>query len=512
MNVQSAWLKRAALFYPNDVALIFNQRKRTFKELNDRVNRLSNGLADLGVKKGDRVAFLEGNSDYFIEIRYGLQKRGFVEVPMESRLAPNEVVYRILNCEAETLIFNHRFENVVKEIGPKLKTVKTFVCLEGDSEGAINYEDLIKKSSPEEPGFLVEGDDLQTIRYTSGTTGEPKAVRRTYKNNMAIAMYLMVESRITRADRILHVLPLTHMTFLYAGPAFRMGACQVVLDKSDPETVLKTIQQEKITLINMVPTLIYNLVNYPKVRDFDISSVRGIHYAASPIHPKTLRAAITLFGKIFVQYYGLTEAAGYCTILREDEHVDELHFGKSRLASCGRPNSVLVRIVKEDDSDTKPGEIGEILLKGDTVVSGYWRNPELTKKRIVNGWLHTGDIGMVDEDGFIYVLDRKDEMIITGGFNVYPREVEEAIVSHPAVGEVGVVGIPDERWGEAVKAFIVPKQGARVTEKEIIEHCAKNVTSYKKPKSVEFVESLPRTPTGKILRRKLREKIVGDGI
>jgi long-chain acyl-CoA synthetase len=513
MDFQSVWLRRAASFFSDDTALVFGDRRKSFKEVNDRVSRLSNALADLGIKKGDRVAFLERNSDHFIEIRYALQKRGFVEVPLETRAAPQEHIFRILNAGAETLIFNDRFHDIVKDIRPELKGLKNLICLEGEGKpiAAISYEDLIEQSSPSEPGVLVEADDLQSIRYTSGTTGTPKSVMRTYRNSMAIAMYLLFETGMSRNDRILHVLPLDHMTFLYTGPAFKLGACQVILDKTDPESILGTIEKEEITLTSLVPTLIYRLVNTPKVTDYDLSSLRSIHYAGSCIPSKTLRDTLALFGPIFVQYYGLTECAGYVTVLRAEEHIVEQDSNRqTRLASCGRPNSVLVRIVKEDGSEARPGEKGEILLKGSSVTTGYWNDPKRNKEKIVDGWLHTGDMATTDDEGFIYILDRKDDMIVTGGFNVYPMEVENVIADHPSVEEVGVVGIPDEKWGEAVKAFVVLKSGKRAREKEIIEHCtksAKNLASYKKPKSVEFVDSLPKTPTGKTLRRKLREMV-----
>jgi len=503
-------LDRNARRFPKKEAFVFQEKRITYRQFREKVLRLTNSLLALGIKKGDRIAILMENRLEYPELYFVCAKGGFLAVPLNWRLMGRELSYIINNAQASILIFEENYLKVVESIRHELNSVKNYVGIGGNfSEGIINYEDLLEKGVSEEPDQEVEEEDVVAIFYTSGTTGRPKGVMHTHRNLLFWANEISLVQRLTPNDITLHVTPFFHiapvwpmLTHLY------MGGGNVILNRFDPQKVLETIQKERITNCNLVVTMIIELLNFPRLKDYDLSSLHTIMYAGSPMPRAVLEKAIKTFGNIFFQFYGLTEAVPVTYLPKEDHVLEENEERRKRLDSCGRetPN-VWARVVNERGEDVRPGEVGEIIVrKNGNVMKGYWKDEEATREAIRDEWLYTGDLATIDEEGYIYIVDRKKDMIISGGENIYPREIEEIIYTHPAVAEVAVIGVPHEKWGETPKAIVMLKDGMEATEEEIIQLCKDNLASYKKPTSVEFVDSLPRTSIGKIAKRELKER------
>ncbi len=498
---------RAAKQYPDNICVVEGTKRITFREVDERANRLANALFGLGLKKGDRVAILMGNSWRCVEVDVAVAKAGLVRVGLNARLAAKDHVEMINETEAQVFIVGPEYVEHVGGMVPELTTVKHVVLTEGSVPGWTSYDGLVANASSSQPNVDIVEDDLYSFQYTSGTTGRPRAGMHSHGGQLASIYFHLVDLEIRDTDAILHVAPMTHSAGVFFLPHYARGARQVVLKHFDPQTVLETIEKEKVTFVVLVPTMIYMLLAEPNIKSYDLSSLRTILYAASPMSVEKLKEAIAIFGPIFQQGYGMTECFPPVTQLLKHEHVIDGPPEKvRRLGSCGRPAiGVEVRVVDENDSDVKPGEVGQIICRSANMMKGYFKRPEDTAKTIRNGWLYTRDLATVDEGGYLYIVDRLDDMIISGGFNIFPREVEEVIYAHPAVYEVAVIGIPHEKWGEAVKAVVAMKPGASATEQEIIDFCSGHLTRFKKPQSVDFVDALPKNPTGKILRRVLRE-------
>jgi long-chain acyl-CoA synthetase len=499
-----------AKVHPNRIAIVFEGKRLTYQQADARSNRVANGLNCLPGKKGDRVAVLLTNSIEAAEVVICIAKSNSAMVTINARHTPQEHAYVINDSEAETVIFGEEFWDIIEETRTEARGIKHLVCVGRKGPGVRDYEEWLSEQSSSEPPEEVSPDDFERIVYTSGTTGRPKGAVSTYQIFQARLRNLLanLDEAIHPEDVNLNVGPLTHAAGLVMNAYYMKGAMNIILRRFDPELVLKTIQEEKATHLLLIPTMIVMLVNHPGIRKYDLSSLKGIYYGTSPMSAEKLREAIALFGRIFRQNYGLSEAPQPICVLRTEDHiVDGTEEEVRRLASAGRPVlGVEVRVVGENGEDVPPGEIGEILIRSDTLMKEYWKLPEATAEALRGGYLHTGDMATVDERGYIYIVDRKHNMIISGGYNIYPREVEETINKHPSVLDAAVIGIPDEVWGESVRAFVVLKEGQKATEEEIIEICRRNLASYKKPKSVEFVHELPRNPYGKILYNALKEK------
>ena len=492
----------------DELAVKFEGDSFTFEELLARVYRLVNGLKDLGIQKGDRIAILSQNCHQYRELFWAVALGGFMIVPINYRLAAREIAYILNDSGAKALLLSDEYSILVDSIKQELKTVKHFLGIATKGEYLLDYEELLRGSATRPPTSLPPPDDLVWLLYTSGTTGLPKGAMHTHRSVTALIDAAVGSFAIDEETRSLVVTPF----YALSGSGWDaicscMGSMTVIHRNFNPVDVLETIQNERITDVHLVPVMINFIVNCPDFNNFDISSLKRITYGASPMPPELMKRAIEKIGPIFIQDLGCAEG-GLITVLFEPDHIVEGPKEKTRrLASCGKGLPDLdVRVLNEHGEDVKPGEVGELTVKGDTVMKGYWNMPEATADVLKDGRLRTGDLATVDEDGFIYIVDRKKDMIISGGLNIYPREIEDILFEHPAVLEAAVIGVPDEKWGESVKALVVLKPGASCDEDELIAHCKDNLGSYKKPKSVEFVDSLPRNPSGKVLKRVLREK------
>jgi acyl-CoA synthetase (AMP-forming)/AMP-acid ligase II len=505
-------LTRSALWFRDRTAVIYEDTRLTYQEFNQRVNRLTNALLSLGVKKGDRVALLSPNCHQLLEGAYACYKGGFVEVPLNARLSIPELTHMLNNSESGALILGKEFIEGIQDARSDIGTVRHYITLSRTPPSMIDYESLLQDAPFSEPFVDMEVglDDIASLNYTSGTSGTLKAAMLSHRNRICHAKKQLLVPGIDIDEKsvMCHVGPVTHASAGMILPMIWRGGCNLILGGFDIERLLNTIEKERVTHLLLVPTMINFIMAYPNLKRYDLSSIRTINYGASPMAVERIKEAIDIFGPVLIQVYGLTETSAQVTYLSKEDHlINDDPIKLKRLASAGIPClECEVRVVNEKGEDVGPGEVGEIIERGDDTMLGYWKDPELTARTLRNGWVHTKDMAKMDEDGYIYIVDRKGDMIISGGFNIYPSEVENALYEHPAVFEASVIGVPDEVWGESVKAIIVLRKGMSATADELIGHCKKRLASYKKPKSVDFIEELPKNPYGKILRRKLREK------
>ena len=502
-------LNKVVQRYADREVLVFQDSRFTAKQFVDRVYRLGNALLGLGLKKGDRVALLLNNSNFSAECFRGANSAGMPFVSLNARNAAAEHLYILNDSGATALIAGEEFIEMMEKILPQALEIKhVIVVSRGKYTGSrLSYEDLLAAAPTNEPEVVIHSEDPYSIRYTSGTTGKPKGVLQLFRSDITQLYNSLMEGlEIRQTDAVALTAPVTHASGSQILPHIAKGAKVVILPGFEPEDLLKAIEKEKITTLYLVPTMIVMLLNHPDLSKYDIGSIRTIRYGASPIAPNVLRRAIEVFGNVFIQGYGLTEASMPVTLLTKEDHIlDGSERSLKRLKSIGREVLVAnVRIMDPQCNVVPDGQVGEIVVKSDQVMAEYWNNPEATKETLVDGWLHTGDMGYRDEEGYFYLVDRKKDMIISGGFNIYPREVEDVLYLHDAVLEAAVIGIPDEKWGETVKAVVVLKEGRTATAAEIIAHCRENMAGYKKPTSVDFIDALPKNANGKILKKDLK--------
>jgi long-chain acyl-CoA synthetase len=496
--------------YHDKTAFIFEGRKFTFKQVNDRINSLIGALKSMSVKKGDHVGILAYNCSQYFEV-FALAKAGMVAVPLNFRSVGSELEYLINNSEITTLIVEKEFVELVHTIKPNISSVKNYICLDANVDGMQNYELLIGGFPSDEPTETVNENNIAAIYYSSGTTGRPKGAIHTHKSLLA-EMLLSVqypELCLSSDDIVLCVMPFFHVggSAAHMLPAFAVGATSVILKKFDENTVLKTIQDSKISYVCFVPAMIIRLMDYPSINEYDLSSLKTIAYTGAPMPLVAMKRAIEMFGPILVQSLGQTETLKMTILSKADHKLEGSPQELKRLESAGKPPSKGdIRITDKQGKDVKPGTPGEIAIHSNRIMSGYWKMPNETTDTIKDGWLYTGDVGIMDEDGYFYLVDRKKDMIISGGENIYSREVEDVIISHPAINEAVVIAVPDPHWGESVKALVILREGMTCSEKEIIDFCKNRLSSYKKPKSVEFWNNFPKTATGKIKKSEIREK------
>ncbi len=494
--------------YPDKIGFIFNNTRYTFKQLNNKVNQLATALLSLGMKKGDRFAILADNCPEYFEIAWTGAKTGIIYVPINTMLTDKEIAYIVNHTEASALFFGQNYSGIIDNLKAQLKSVKHFICIDGVTEYSHDYRKLISTFPPQEPQIELSENDLFSISYTSGTTGLPKGVMLSNKNWLATGANLAFLNEIKPTDILLGVFSFSTTAFPYGFlPAFYVGATFAGLKETTVEAILNCIQREKVTILFSPPALLISLIEYPELGKYDLSCIRRVHYAGSPMPIDRLKKLLKIFEGKVTQNYGLTECRNLTWIYAGELVIEGKPTELRRLASCGREAlNAEVRVVNELGNDVVPGEIGEIIGKSDELMVGYWKMPEATALAIKNGYLYTGDMGTIDEDGYIYLSDRKKDMILSQGYRLFPREIEEVIYCHPAVLEAAVVGIPDKESGEVIRAFVVLKPQTKVEPDEIRQFCEQRLPPYAVPKSIEFVSEIPKNPTGKILRRVLREK------
>jgi fatty-acyl-CoA synthase len=515
------WKRRAVKYYPDKVAVIDGAKRFTYREFDERVNRLSNALLRAGIGKGDHVALIMPNTHQMLEAFYGIGQIGAVTVPINYRLSGDDFAYILNHSESKALIIDAEYVSSIEAILDRIPGVKLFVVANpGDrfetSLPHTEFEEFLEGAGAEAPPALeIDENQLLTINYTSGTTSRPKGVMLTHRNNWVNAANFLYHLRVEHDDVYLHILPMFHVNGWGGVWAITAaGATHVCLRKVDPERILEIFGEEGITLISGAPTVVNMLVNARGVDKVDTSVKRRMATAGSPPPAALIEKAQRLLGLEIHHVYGMTEASPfilYCEWTKEKKKLshEEQAAVKARqgieLAFNGE-----TRVVRLDDEEKEVEwngkEIGEIVTRGNVVMAGYYKQPEETAKVIRNGWYHTGDLAVVHPDGYIEILDRLKDIIISGGENISSTEVEGVIYQHPSVLEVAVIGVPDEKWGEVPKALVVLKEGAHLTEEELIRFCRDRMAHFKAPKSVEFVDSLPRTSTGKLQKFKLREK------
>ncbi|MFY0544463.1 long-chain-fatty-acid--CoA ligase [Brevibacillus sp. H7] len=495
---------------PNKTAVLDGDRSYTYREFGDRVSRLAGALEQAGVEQGDRVALLMLNEFRYLEILYAVTMLGAVAVPLNVRLSPGEVCFILQDSGSKFLFLHREFLPLVEKLKGEVACIEQYILCE-DMEAPADvtgYEPFLETGESLPLVCRAEEDDVAGIFYTGGTTGMPKGVMLTHRNLLSNAYNVGLALSYTSAEVYLHAGPMFHLADGASTFAITVvGGTHAHIRFFEPTATLKAVERFRVTSSLLVPTMINMLINTPTIKDYDLSSWRKVLYGASPCPPEVLKKAKQFLPIQFFQGYGLTEASPVLTFLMAEDHVTE---GEdhlvARLASCGQPLSgVEVRCVNGLGEDVKPGEVGEIIARGANVMKGYWNRPEETASAIKDGWLYTGDMATVDEENFFFIVDRKKDMIITGGENVYSVEVENIIYTHPAVLEAAVVGVPDEKWGEAVKAIVVVKKDQQLTEEDLIAHCRQYLANYKVPKSVDLVAELPKSGAGKILKRNLRD-------
>lgn len=487
-------------------------RRHTFTEFRERVARLAGALQGLGVTTGDRVGILSRNSDRYVEAYLGIPWAGAAFNPVNTRWSSTEIAYSLDDCDTRVLLVDDPFVAMVEELRDKSTSLTTIVHVgdEPTPAGMHSYEQLIAENDPI-PDARRSGDDLAGVMYTGGTTGFPKGVMLSHRAFVFNGLVLAAEGIARPGEVALHAAPMFHVAdFCLLNAVWATGGTHVALPSFTPLGMLQAIENERITGTVLVPTMIQMLVDHPEAGNFDLSSLRALTYGGSPISEAVLARAQKLLPDVaFTQVYGMTELAPTITTLGAALHSPQGQ-ARGKLRSAGLPAlEVEVRVVDSVGEDVPAGDVGEIIVRSPGLMSGYWGKPQETAEAIGRepnvGWMHTGDGGRLDDEGFLYVVDRVKDMIITGGENVYSTEVEQVIAKHPAVATCAVIGVPDDTYGESVHAVVVLKDGRTATADEIREHCKASIAGYKCPRSVDFVDALPMTGAGKVLKRSLRE-------
>ncbi|AFQ51842.1 AMP-binding protein [Burkholderia cepacia] len=494
---------------PAGIAYIQDERSYTFQEIGELSCRIANGLLAAGFAKEAKAAVWADNDVTGWSCALGMWRAGLAYIPVNGRNAPAENQYVLDAFDCEVLFFHRAFADAIDALRPSLPKVRLWVCIDADLPWAPSLATWSEGQPTTPPVVHCAMDDVVTVSATGGTTGLPKGVMNTHRSfqtyfaNFMIAMSYGAERPVNLAAA-----PMTHTAGMMSLPCTARGGTVVVLPKPDPALLLGAIVKHRVTEFFLPPTVIYRLLDIPGIDQVDFSSLRYFLYGAAPMSVEKLKRAIDVFGPVMTGGYGQTEAPASISYLTPAEHfVDGALAPDERLASVGRPNPLVrVEIIDEHGEVLKPGETGEICVRGDLVMKGYYRAPDKTAETIVDGGLHTGDIGHLDRDGYLHITDRKKDMIISGGFNVYPSEVEQVIWAHPAVQDCAVIGVPDDKWGEAVKAVVELNAGQQVSADELIALCKAQLGSVKAPKSVDFIAALPRSTAGKVLKKDLREQ------
>lgn len=493
---------------PEGIAYIQGERAYTFNEVGELSCRIANKLLALGLPKGTKGAIWSTNDVPAWACTLGLWRANMTWLPVNARNSAEENHYILAAFDCEVMFYQSCFAEIIAGLRPHLPKIRHWICIDaedGDAPSLGRWSAGQPSTRPEVPS---EMDDVVMLSPTGGTTGKPKGVMNTHRSVQTFIAHYMLACSYRNGETPINLAaaPMTHTAGLLAVPCTAQGGTVVVVTRPEPALMLDAISKHKVTEFFLPPTVIYRLLETPGIEEVDFSSVKYLMYGAAPMSVEKLKKAIGLWGPIMAGGYGQTEAPAGISNLRPDEHmIDGKLASDMRLSSVGRPNPLIRVEMMNDANEILPrGETGEICVRGDLVMKGYYQQPEKTAETIVNGWLHTGDVGHIDVEGYLHITDRKKDMIISGGFNVYPSEVEQVIWSHPAVQDCAVIGVPDEKWGEAVKAVVELNAGRSVGAEEIIALCKAKLGSVMAPKTVDFVAILPRSPVGKVLKKDLR--------
>ena len=512
----SDFLNRALRLYPEKLAVVCGDDRESYRTFGQRVNRLANALVALGVGKGDRVAILSPNCHRFLESFYGVTAIGAVLVPLNYRLVPADFLYIVNHAEANIFLVDHELVPIVRQIESELESVEQYVLL-ADSGATpparwLSYEQLIATASPAPPPDLgLEETDLATLNYTSGTTARPKGVMMTHRNLYMNAVNFALHLNVSDRDTFLHTLPMFHANGWGSPFAVTvMGGSHISMRRVDGPSIFDLIEREGVTLACMSPAVLAMILNYPEAAKHTLRTTPRLVVAGAPPPAAFIKQLKDRLGWGFTQVYGLTETAPFLTASQLKPHMDGLS-EEEQIRYLDRAGVEMVgvnlRVVDEkgDDVAADDQQVGEVVARSNVVLKGYWRQPEETDKVTAGGWFHTGDLATIDKEGSINIVDRAKDVIISGGENVSSIEVEDALYQHPAVLECAVIGVPDEKWGETIKALVVLRDVQSPEARELIDHCRGRLAHFKCPTSVDFVEKLPRTATGKLQKFQLRE-------
>lgn len=502
------YLSRSARYWPQAPALACGDRTWTFTDLDRSTDRLASALAARGLGPGDAVASLAWNRGELVEVEFALYKAGLTRAPINARLGRGEIEHILRYAPVRALVYDaaHREDALAAIAAAHTECLP--VCLDGAQPGEVSYDDLLAEGHEAPFRVEVDQDAPCVLNFTSGSTGALKAAVQTVGNRLAnMRKQLMAdESRPRPGTRYLACGPITHATGMGLLAGVFGGSTTYVLPAWSPQGFLETVERERITATFLVPAMLNTVLAHPGAADHDLSSLTSVRIGGAPISPQRLRDAVEFFGPVVAQGYGLGETTSVVAGLSSEEITRGVQEDPELLQSCGRASyDTEIRIVDEAGRELGPREIGEVIVRGPDCVQEYWQEPELSAETFRDGWVHTGDLAWMREDGYLFLVDRKKDMIISGGFNIYCTEVEAALYEHPAVREACVVGVPDEQWGEAVKAVVVPHAGATVTAEDLIAFCAGRLDRFKKPRSVDFMADLPHNRNGKLDRKAVRE-------
>lgn len=489
--------------YADKSAVICEGKSLTFLELNNQANCLANALTDLGFIKGDKIAILSNNCIEFLVIYYSLAKCGIVVVPLNCRYSQEELIAVLNYCDAKALFFNASLNSTILEINPDLPNIKSFVCFDGIAafQDAIPYSNLLSRYEALEPEITVNENDDLAIIFTGGTTGKPKGVVHSHRSILDVTKNTVIENRVEHCHIALVTLPFFHSggLWLLAQTHSFMGATNVLMEKFDVVELFELVEKEKITTFLGVPTQYEMMLEYSNEKRCNLETLKRLWYGSAPMPFELLNRCFSFFSDAqFFQSYGQTES-GITLVLKPEDH-------KTRSQATGREIAgTEIRLVNEQGKDVLPGLPGEIVVKKEYVMKEYYKSPEATEKVFKNGWLHTGDMARVDEDGYFTLMGRNDDMIISGGENIYLKEIEDVLYTHLGVIEAAVIGVPDKKWGQVPWAFIVMKDGFNPVEEDFAEFCVRKLAKYKNPKKYYFLDELPKTQIGKIQKNVLKD-------
>ncbi len=493
---------------PERACFICDGTAHSYRDIQALTHRIANKLSAIGIGRDQQVGVLSINDPIAFTCVLGAMRAGSVWVPLNPRSAAQEQTHLINSFDVEVLFFHSAMQALVEAIRPHLVTVREFICVDREVAGAPSLSTWLEGVSALPQLRDIDGNARVIIAGTGGTTGLPKGVMLSHRNIGTFVSTFMCSAPNDEPPIHLVAVPMTHAAGILVFPCLARGGTNVMLSKPDPQTILKLIQQYRVTDIFLPPTVIYMLLAQPNLSEFDYSSLRYFLYGAAPMSIEKLRQAIRVFGPVMTQVFGQTEAPMICCFMGPKEHLQNgVVANDHRLTSCGRATPFIELAIMDDEGSLlADGESGEIVVRGDLVMLGYYKNPQASAEAGKFGWHHTGDIGQRDVDGYIHIVDRKKDMIISGGYNIYSSEVEQAVLSHPAIQDCAVIGVPDEKWGEAVKAVVQLKPDCTVSEQALIDYCREKIGAVKAPKSIEIWPDLPRSVVGKVLKKDIRKR------